>query len=79
MATPVGLKQSPRSGRLRSRTHVIGAIDPVREYLKAPAPDIARLEAENRLLKIENQTLHGWIAQQDEFIERLTSAARRKT
>lgn len=41
------------------------------------AAEILQLTEENRLLKIENQTLHGWIKQQDEFIERLSAAARK--
>jgi hypothetical protein len=41
------------------------------------AADIARLTEENRLLRIENATLHGWIRQQDEYIKRLTAAARK--
>jgi hypothetical protein len=49
------------------------------EMRHTAAAELARLEAENRLLRIENATLHGWIAQQDEFINRLSAAARRKT
>jgi hypothetical protein len=42
MRTPVDLKQSSRSGQLRSRTSGNGAIDPAREYLEAPAPERAK-------------------------------------
>ena len=77
MATPVELEQAIGRHDLLSRTYLKGGIEGVREYLGSPAPDIARLTEENRLLRIEIQTLHGWIAQQDEFIERLTAAARK--
>jgi hypothetical protein len=38
MATPVGLKQRCRIKGLRSCTYLNRPIDPVREYLEAPAP-----------------------------------------
>lgn len=47
------------------------------ELRHTAAAELARLTEENRLLRIEVQTLHGWIKQQDEFIERLSAAARR--
>jgi hypothetical protein len=37
MATPVELKQMQQFQGMLSRTSVKGAIDPVREYLEAPA------------------------------------------
>jgi hypothetical protein len=80
MATPVGLEQCNDANDLYSCTVPKGGIGLSTGFLTAPAPsDLARLEAENRLLRIENATLHGWIAQQDEFINRLSAAARRKT